>query len=457
MDLNKINKVFFIGIGGIGISAAARILNERGKTVVGSDAVDNEITEQLRSEGIKVLVPQAAENLTADFDLVVYTVAIPPENPERKRARALGIPEITYPQLLSLLMINQYGIGVSGTNGKTTTTAMLGLIFLTAGLDPTIVVGSKVDYLGGNSRVGRGRYFIFESDEYRRAFAHYQPRLAVVTYITEDHLDYYRDLAEIQSAFNDYLKRVPTDGFLIINKDDQNSLKAINDCQAKVIFFGLNSEAEISAKDININSGQQSFLVYRGQEKLGQVVLSVPARYNIYNALAAISAALAVGIDFSIIQKALADFKGTWRRFQKIGEAEGKPIIVDYAHTPDAVQQTIIAAKEFYPDKRILVVFQPHQYSRTKKLFQEFTGSFLGADQLIISDIFYVVGRENPDDFNIDAKKLSEEVVKRGVKAIYGGDLSATESLVRQNLKFFDLILILGAGDIYYLAKKLIN
>ncbi|MBI5766108.1 UDP-N-acetylmuramate--L-alanine ligase [Candidatus Falkowbacteria bacterium] len=457
VDLNKINKVFFIGIGGIGISAAARILNQQEKIVMGSDAAASEITQQLEQEGIKVIVPQSVDNIKPGIDLVVYTVAVTEDNPERQRAKELNTPQITYPQLLGILMRNKYAIGVSGTNGKTTTSAMLGLIFMEAGLDPTIVIGGKTDCFGGNSRLGQGDYFIFESDEYRRAFANYNPKMAVVTYIEADHLDYYKDLNDIKSAFSDYLKRVPADGFIFINSDDQESAEVIKKCPAKIITFGLDRPADIGAKNIRVENRRQFFNVYYQGKNLGEIVLSVPAKYNIYNALAAMGPALTLGVDFKIIQKTLKEFQGTWRRFEKLGKLGATEFIADYAHTPDAVEKTIAALKEFYPGKKMLVIFQPHQYNRTKNFFKEFAASFKGADQVIILDIFFVKGRENPADFDVSAEKLAVAIKKNGVDARYGDEMTLNELSGLVNFSDFDLVLIMGAGDIYSNVKEMLK
>lgn len=457
INLKNINKIFFSGIGGIGISAAARILNQQGKIVVGSDAVLTEITDQLVDEGIKVLIPQVAENVTADFDLFVHTVAIPEDNPERVTAKKLGIPQMTYPELLGELMANRYGIGVSGTNGKTTTTCILGLIFMSAGLDPTVVVGGKTEHFGGNSRIGLSDYFIFESDEYRRAFVNYEPKMAVVTYITADHLDYYKDLADIKSAFREYLARVPEDGYLFINADDANSMEVSEGCHAKRVTFGIDNNADVMAKNISVKDGQQMFDLYYLGKLLGEIILSVPAKYNVYNALAAISPALLRGVDFAVIQKTVIQFKGSWRRFEKIGTLGDTEFIADFAHTPDAVAQTISAIKDFYPGKKCLIIFQPHQYSRTKNFFDEFATSFDQADTAVILDIYYVVGRENPADFDVDAKKLTEAIKARGVDARYGDGWSLEQLSKTINLSDYDIAIIMGAGDLYNGAKKMIQ
>jgi UDP-N-acetylmuramate--alanine ligase len=452
MDLGKIKKIYFIGIGGIGISAVARILKSEGYNISGSNNVGNEITEQLKSEAISVAMPQVADNVPIDADLIVYTVAVPDDNLERVKVKELGIEEVTYPQLLGAMMVSKYGIGVSGTNGKTSTTAMLGLIFMKAQKDPTIVVGSKVNYLKGNSRVGKGEHFIFESDEYRRAFVNYNPKIAIVTYITADHFDYYKDLDDIKEAFNTYLKRVPKDGTLVINADDSNSLEVTKGCEAGVVTYGIKNPADVEAKNIKVSSGRQSFDLYYNQENLGEIILSVPAEYNVYNALAAASGALVSKISFDAIKMALEEFKGTWRRFESLGYSDGTEIITDYAHTPDAVEKTIEAANEFYPDKKILAVFQPHQYSRTKNFFDQFVKSFDKADKAVIFDIFYVEGREDPKDFDVSSQKLVEEIKRRDVDVILG-----TKENIRELASEYDVALIMGAGDIYNVAKDLIN
>lgn len=451
IDLSKINKIYFIGIGGIGLSAVARILNKMGKEISGSDAVESEITVQLAQEGINVFISQQAANVPLDADLVVYTVAISENNPERQMAAELNIPQLTYPQLLGLLMKDKFGIGLAGTDGKTTTTAMLGKIFLTADFDPTIVIGSKVDYLGGNSRLGEDKYFIFESDEYKKAFYNYQPQIAVITNIRADHLDVYKDLEEIKAAFAYYLKRVPPDGLIVINNDDANSLEVASGCQAKIITYAIGADADLKARDISYEDGYQKFKVLKNNKALGEVRLIIPGRYNVYNALAALVVALNEGIDFAVIVKALEDFKGAWRRFEKLGVKNGTAIITDYAHTPEGLRQVIKATLEFYPQSRILFVFQPHQYNRTKNFFADFILAFKTAENIIITDIFYVEGRENPADFDVSSKLLAE---KAGI--IYSGSLAETKKLLKEKIGDFDVIMLIGAGDIYNLAKNLL-
>ncbi len=454
IDLSKIKKIFFIGIGGIGISAAARLLKFQGKEVWGSDLSSGEITEQLVDEGIKVLIPQVAENITVDFGLVVYTVAVPEDNPERQAAKNLNIPELTYPQLLGLMMEGLYPLGVCGTNGKTTTTALLGLIFKTAGLDPTVVLGGKADYLGGNSILGKGKYFIFESDEYRRAFDNYNPMMAVVTYVTADHLDFYQNIDGVKQAFHDYLIRVPAEGAIFVNADDENSLDVSSEAKARKITFGIDHEADLMARNIRLENGSQIFdLVWR-DETLAELTLNLPAKYNIYNVLAAVGPALSCGIEIEVIKRAVAEFRGSWRRFERLGKIKGVPVIADYAHTPDAVAKTISACQEFFGGK-ILAIFQPHQYARTKDFFDEFAESLADADKAIVMDIFYVAGRERPEDFDVNAEKLAIASFKLGGNVVYGGS-DLAEVINKEDLEKYKAVLILGAGDMYNSAKKLI-
>lgn len=457
VDFFKSKKVFCSGIGGAGLSALARIIKQQGGLVSGSDNCQSEITDLLQRDGITVLMPQSDANISPDIDIFVHSVAIGDNNPEKLRAQELDLEILTYPQALGQLINGQYAIGVSGTNGKTTTTAMLGQIFINAGLDPNIIVGSKVAYLDGNSRSGSSKYFIFESDEYRRAFDYYRPQVAVVTYITADHLDCYRDLADIKSAFSDYLAKVPKDGLIVINADDDNSLELSSGKQAKIVTFGIDRPADFSAGNVTTEGGRQSFDINNSGKSLGRIALAMPAKYNIYNALAAVAVAHSSGINFEIIKQSLEGFRGVWRRFEYLGRLANAEIIADYAHTPDALAKTIAAVNDFYPAKRLLVVFQPHQFARTKTFFDDFAGALATADRCILSDIFYVEGREHPDDFDINSAKLAEAANQLGGHCQYAGDLVQTEKSVRQQLADFDIILIMGAGNIYQLAKNLIT
>jgi len=457
VNINKINKIYFVGIGGIGISAVAGIAHIRHFLTEGSDAAESEIVSGLRDHGIPVHVPHDASKITDKISLIVRSVAVPDDNPEIIRAGELKIPIISYPQFLGLLTQDKYGIAVSGTDGKTTTTAMIAKLLIDGGLDPTVVLGAKSEFLSDNWRVGDGKYFVYESDEYRRAFANYHPRLAVITNINLDHLDYFRDEADYVSAFADYLAEIPAGGFLVINADDKNCLAAAQRCAAKIVTYALDNQADYLAKNIRVSGQKQEFEIWRADKMEAEIELLIPGRHNVYDALAAYAAARLLEVEAVTIKKSLAEFKGAWRRFEHLGKFGQAEIIADYAHTPVAVKKTIAAAREFYPHRKILVVFQPHQYNRTKNFFSEFAASFSRADKVIIPDIYFVAGRENPADFDVSGEMLAAAIKQKGIDAVYGGDLEQTEKIIRDIGQDFDLIIIMGAGDIYEVGKKLVN
>lgn len=457
INLNKINKIYFVGIGGIGISAAAGISHVKHFLTEGSDAAESEIVSDLLEHGIAVHVPHDSSHINEKISLIVRSVAVPDDNPEIVRAGELDIPVITYPQFLGLLLQNKFSIGVSGTDGKTTTTAMIAKLLIDGEIDPTVVLGAKADFLSDNWRVGESKYFVFESDEYRRAFTNYHPNIAVITNINLDHLDYFKDEADYVSAFADYVTALPADGVLVINAEDDNCLSIAEKFSGKVITFAVSVGADYIAKNIRVEDQKQLFEVWCGGELLDEFELPLPGAHNVADALAAIAVAQELKINLDVCRKSLSEFKGAWRRFQKLGKCKATDVIADYAHTPDAVLKTIAAAREFYADKKILVIFQPHQYNRTKNFFDQFAKSFSSADKVIIPDIYYVVGRENPEDFDVSGEKLADAISAQGIDAAYGGGLEETEKIARENAEGYDLILVLGAGEVYEVAKRLVS
>jgi len=456
MNLQDIRKVHLIGIGGIGVSAIAKLFLNWGTEVSGSDVTDSEIVKDLEKRGVKIFKEHKAKNISDDIELVIYSLAVTEDNLERVRTRELGIKELSYPEVLGEISKTKKTIGVSGTNGKTTVTAMTGLLLEKAELDPLVIVGSKVKKFDENLRIGEGDHFVVEGCEYQAAMLELNPKIAVLTNIEEDHLDYYKDINHIIETFQKYVDKLPKDGLLVINADDENCQKLKRpDCQ--VITYGINSEADLVVYDIEQREGQQSFyLKYQGEE-LGQFVLKIPARFNIYNALASVACALGLGIDKDVIYKTLEEYTGSWRRFEKVGEYDGATIISDYAHHPTAVAGTIKATKNFYPGKRVVAVFQPHQHNRTKNLFNDFVKSFDDADLVVLSEIFDVAGREETEDQDVSSKKMAEEVKKRGLNVLYGKDLEETKKIVLENIDKNDIVLVMGAGDIYKVAKNLIK
>ena len=397
MEFKDFKKIHIIGNKGIGISALAKVLAAKGIEISGSD---------IETGG------HSAANVPSDADLVIYSNAIPADNIERKKARELGIKEMSYPEALAEFIKGKKVIAVAGTNGKTTTTAMIGWIMEAAGLDPTVIVGSRVLAWDSNARVGNSEWVVIEADEYKRAFLNYHPDIAVITNIAKDHLDYYKDLADIQSAFSEFEKNLKPGGVLV---------------------------------------------KYSPADAQGMKLL-IPGKFNFENAAAAASVANYLKINPGVAKQALETFTGTWRRFERAGKFGNTEIISDYAHHPDAIRVTLQAACEAYLGKKILAVFQPHQHNRTKKLFPEFVSSFCESpvNDFIISEIFEVSGREAAADQDISSKDLVEKLTACGKNAIYAGNLDDCGQKVKRVINNYDVIIFIGAGDIYKIPEKLV-
>ncbi len=453
MSINILKKIHFVGIGGIGISATAKLMALKGKTVSGSDYQASEITKDLEGMGIKVFIRHNKKNLFSDTDLLVHSLAIPLENPELLKAKKLKIPILTYPELLGELMKGNLGIAVAGTHGKSTTTAIIGFILEQAGLDPTVIIGSKLKAFKGNVRLGKSKYFVVEADEYGRGFLKLFPQIAVITNIEEDHLDYYQDLEDIISAFKKFTNQ--TKETLIVNGDDKNILKIVGSLKGKeILTFGQKVGVDLRVTNVAISKAATNFKVIFKGNPLGRFSLRLPGTFNVYNALGAIGATLQLGVPIAKIKKGLSEFSGLWRRFEQVGKYKEAMIISDYAHHPTAIRNTIEATRQFFPKKKIIAVFQPHQHSRTKKLFKNFIAAFDKADLVILSEIFDVAGRENFDQ-DISSKDLAKVIRKRGKTVFYAKNLKKTRDLILENIRKDDIVLIMGAGNIYKLANEL--
>jgi len=419
----------FIGIGGIGVSALARYCLAKGYTVSGSDVTP---CPELEKEGIIFYNKHEESNITEEVEEVVYSSAITSGNPEVERAKELGIEIRSYPEALGELTKEYFTVAVSGTHGKSTTTGMLSLVMMRGGFDPTIILGTKMKELGNkNYRVGESSYLLIEADEYKEAFLNYFPEVAVITNIEEDHLDYYRDLNHILSSFKQYAKE-NVKKILILNGD--------NECAVEV--GGVAEEKDVyrySLKD----------------EVAKEIKLSVPGKHNLQNALAACKAGECLGMKKEKILEVLREFKGTWRRFDeevlKLKNGKKVKIINDYAHHPTAVKATLEAIKEKYPREKLVLVFQPHQYERTYKLFSSFKKvlSEIPAEDVFITDIYTVEGRESPE---IVKKTSGEKLAKEVEGAVYTGDLKKTRDHLLKNLQGEEILIIMGAGDVYNLG-----
>lgn len=447
---SQIKKIYMIGIGGIGISGLAKILHLQGNQVSGSDLAETEITEELRAMGIPITLGQKEENIPSDADSIIFSDAVPEENPERRATQKLKKPETSYYEALAELMSEyEYPIAVSGTHGKTTTTAMMAIVLLEAGYDPTVLVGSKIRQWNSNARLGKDKkYIVVEACEHREHMLRLSPKAILLTNIEEDHLDYYRDITHIQMAFQNFINKLPPDGVLIQNADDAESHELGSD--RTVVSYGIENKADVVADSILFDKGKQKFRV-----GVSSFTLQIPGRFNVLNALAVIACARQLGIKDDVIAKALSCFEGTWRRFELVGTYRNIPVVSDYAHHPTAVRSVLKAAKEFFPGKRLLVVFQPHQHNRTKKLFQAFTACFDDADFLILLKIYDVPGREEEHDRDVTSLDLVRAVEARGKYVFYSENFSKARQLIDEFLEKDQVLFILGAGDVYLLANEL--
>lgn len=463
LNLEHLHRVHCIGLGGIGVSAVAKLLRLQGKEVSGSDLERSLLVEEAEAVGV-VYKPESADNISPDLDLVIYTSAAPETHPERVAAAQLGITQFSYAEFLGLLSDSYETIAVSGTNGKSTTTAMLGLILEAAGLDPLVIVGSRVaSFPHGNLRPGQGKYFVVEACEHKANFLNLNPKHLVVTNISEDHLDYYKDLAAITAAFQKLVDKLPEDGLLVLNADDRVAGTELLP-HGHLRTFGSARGAAYRASRIITKDERTHFVVERREpkEKWPGVALQVPGRFNALNALAAATVARELGVAPEVISQTLESFPGIWRRFERVGVTKGgAPIISDYGHHPDAVRGTLEAAREFYPNRRVVLVFQPHLHDRTRKLFKEFVASFDSADALVLAEIYGPAGRTEgaADISSRDLVKAVEErdrVAGRHRTIRYAGSAEDARGVTATIAADGDLILIMGAGDIYAIAPKLV-
>ncbi len=459
--LEGVSRVHVIGAGGIGISAVAKLLRHDGRTVTGSDLGRSEAVEELERLGVPVARGHAAGNLPADADLVVYSDAVPADNPERAEASRRGLRQLSYFEFVGEYSRTKRTAAVSGTNGKSTTTALLGLLLEAGGLDPTVIVGSKVrSFADRNLRLGGGETFVVEACEYRANMLKTWPQMIVLTNIEEDHLDYYRDLAHIRETFQKFVDKLPAGGKLVFNADDPVTARELR-LPAGAVSYGFAEGADYRCAGVTVGGGRQEFEVAKKGAPLARFSLSVPGRFNVYNALAAIAAASELGVPAAVIQKTVAAFPGIWRRFERVGEFRGAPVYSDYGHHPTALSGTLSAAREFFPGHRIVLCFQPHQHNRTRKLFDEFVASLDGADVAVIAEIFDVAGRESTEDAAVSSKDLVSAVSRRdagrGVDrpVLYAASPEASFDALQDLVRPDDIVIVMGAGDIYKVAERL--
>lgn len=447
-------KVHFVGIGGVGVSAIAEILHNRGFQVSGSDAKSSQITENLAHKGIAISY-EHSETLVEGAQFVVYTTAVSSAHPELARAEALDIPCISRPDMLGMLM-DEYAnsIAVSGAHGKTTTSSMIAMALERTQMDPTILIGGEVKDLGSNARVGASDILVAEACEYKESFLSFHPHIAVLLNIDADHLDYYRDLDHIVEAFERYVMGLPKNGILIFNGDDPLCVKVAEkaSCDTR-LRFGLSPDYEYHPEQTGKNSfGYPSFSLVHPKGQVN-ISLSVPGDHNVYNAMAAFAATTLAGAEYSTAAEYLSLFTGAARRFDEQGSYNGARIIDDYAHHPSEVKATLKAASEL-PHERIICVFQPHTYTRTLELMEEFSTAFVDCDELIITDIY--ASREK-DLGQVHARDLVKRIEATGQAVRYIGPFEDILSHLKTIVAEGDLVFTMGAGNVCDLGKNLVN
>jgi len=451
-----VRKIHFVGIGGIGMSGIAEVLLSLGFSVSGSDLRRGPNTERLIDTfRLKFFEGHTAENI-GDAQVVVYSSAVKDDNPEIAAARELGIPVIPRAEMLAELMVlKPYAVAVSGTHGKTTTTSMVATVLGHAGIDPTAVVGGIVEKLGSNAAVGSSEWFVTEADESDRSFLMLYPTIAVVTNIDKEHMESYRGMEDVVQCFTDFVNKVPFFGAAIICLDDPNVQLIIPHIKRRRVTYGLTAQADISAHDIKYDSEFGSrFNVWRGDNVLGELHLPVPGKHNVYNALAATAVALEMDIPFEKVVEAFVAFKNANRRFQFKGEVNGITVVDDYGHHPTEILATLGAAKNAATGRRTVVIFQPHRYSRTSELMDDFVVAFNNADVLYVLDI-YAASEEPIED--ITAEVLTENIKRFGHKNVtYIGDIDKAADRVVPELLPGDLVITLGAGTVTRLSDEIV-
>jgi UDP-N-acetylmuramate--alanine ligase len=447
-----LRRLHFVGAGGVGMSGLAEILLlSTPLEISGCDRERSENTDRLTALGAKIAYGHDPAHVE-QADLVVISSAIAESSPEVEAARKKGIPVIRRAEMLAEIMRLKQGIGVAGTHGKTTTTSLTGMVLTEAGFDPTIVVGGRVRILGTNARLGKGDFLVAEADEYDRSFLELTPVVAVLTNIEEDHLDTYRDLADILEAFTIFANRVPFYGAVVACLDDPGVREILPRVKRRVVTYGESPEASLRAGDIRLEASGTTFDVWEGTTwSLGTVRLPLPGRHNVLNALAAIAVGRELSIPFPTISRALKDFTGVIRRFETKGERGGVLVLDDYAHHPTEIRATLAAARQVHPGRRLVALFQPHLYSRTRDFAAEFGRSLVGCDLAIVTDVY--PSREKPIP-GVTGDLVAQAARSSGhTSVIYISDRKRVAGELEKVLKRGDLLLTMGAGDVVRLGE----
>ena len=453
---SSIRKLHFVGIGGIGMSGIAEILLDQGFKVSGSDRALSEVTERLQNLGASIFEGHRASNIVNDVDTVVYSSAVQPDNPEILEAQRRKIPIVRRAEMLAEVMRLKYGIGIAGTHGKTTTTSMTSLVLMEGGLDPTVIVGGKLSGLGGtNARLGRGEFIVVEADEYDRSFLSISPTIAVLTTLETDHLDCYRDLEDIKSAFIQFANKVPFYGFVVLCLDEPALLDIMPSLsKKKIITYGLNPQADVQAVDIRHKDNTTTYTIIRANKELGTVTLQVPGKHNVQNSLGAIAVGLELGVPFEKIKSGIEKFAGVYRRWEKKGEVNGIAVYDDYAHHPTECRATLSGVKSGWR-RRVVCVFQPHLYSRTRDFYEDFGKSFLLSDVLVVTDIY--PAREEPIQ-GVTGELIVNAAKQFGHKDVhYVADKKQVPAFLKTVVKPGDIVITMGAVDIWKYGEEFLK
>ncbi|HKM35566.1 MAG TPA: UDP-N-acetylmuramate--L-alanine ligase [Lachnospiraceae bacterium] len=455
IDFKHPAHIYFVGIGGISMSGLAEILREEGFQVSGSDKQHSPLTQFLENKGVSIFYGQRKDNITPDIDCAVFTSAIHPDNPEYIAVKEQNIPFLSRAELLGQIMKNyRTPIAISGTHGKTTTTSMISEILLSAKLDPTLSIGGILKSINGNIHVGKSEYFVAEACEYTNSFLSFFPRIGIILNIEEDHLDFFKDLADIRNSFHRFAELLPKDGALIINGDIENVTELTKDLCCKVITVGHTSSSDYYYTDVTYNNmGCPSFTLHGPSDQTQRLSLNVPGEHNVYNAMTAFAVSDILEISRTIAANALLVFHGTDRRFEYKGTIGGVTIIDDYAHHPTEITATLKAASN-YPHKTIWCVFQPHTYTRTITFMKEFAEALSLADKVVLADIY--ASRET-DTLGISSRDLQKKVQSLGKDCYYFPSFDEIESFLLQNCINGDLLITMGAGDVVKVGENLIG
>lgn len=451
--LTGIKKVHFVGIGGAGMSALAKILVEKGYNVSGSDVKESVMTGILRDLGAKIFIGQCAENVQ-DTEAIVVSSAIRENNPEVVEAKRLGLKRLHRSDVNAFLINNSKGIAVAGAHGKTTTTSMLGVSLDYEGVSPSIIIGGEVDYLGSNAKLGESDYLVSEADESDGTFLKYYPYIGIVTNVENDHMDHYGTMENIIKAFTQFLNQIREDGWGVVCFDNENIRNIVKNVNRKIVSYAIDHEADYVAANIKADASGTSFDVIHSGENLGTVKLNVPGRHNVLNAMACVVTGITLGQTVAQMAEGLTMFNGAKRRFQTKGKAQGVWVVDDYAHHPTEIATTLKAARQTQP-KRLVCAFQPHRYSRTQLLQKEYGSCFKDADLLVLTDV-YSAG-EDPIP-GVDGELLVKEVAAQtGQKTVYIKDKKDIAAYLKSIAQEGDLIMTMGAGDIVNCGEELVE